>query len=205
MSASEPQTIPFDGVRLRFGSTKSFDDLVDAVLADVGREPVPIDDIAKRSAAGSPMSTRCNPTSAQVVSCCSDSFNHGGWIAKTGIHRKVLRLVIGNPLIAITMMRHDVTAGLFAPVELLSDRRRERHKCADLRRAVVTHGRRTQSAASCGGPGTRRQAGRTGHEGDREARPASRTLRPCRSSRRSVSSRGSVGSSSTTRSTPRAA
>ena len=48
MSASEPQTIPFNGVRLRFGSTKSFDDLVDAVLADVGREPVPIDDIGKQ-------------------------------------------------------------------------------------------------------------------------------------------------------------
>ena len=47
------------------------------------------------------------------------SFNHGGWIAKTGIHRQVLRLVVGNPLIAITMIRHDVTAGLFAPVELL--------------------------------------------------------------------------------------
>ena len=31
MSASEPQPIPFDGVRLRYGSTKSFDELVDAV------------------------------------------------------------------------------------------------------------------------------------------------------------------------------
>lgn len=47
------------------------------------------------------------------------SFDHGGWITKAGIHRKVLRLVVGNPLIAITMIRHDVTAGLFAPVELL--------------------------------------------------------------------------------------
>jgi len=28
-------------------------------------------------------------------------------------------VVIGNPLIAITMLRHEVTAGLFAPVELL--------------------------------------------------------------------------------------
>ncbi len=28
-------------------------------------------------------------------------------------------MVLGNPLIAITMLRHDVTAGLFAPVELL--------------------------------------------------------------------------------------
>jgi uncharacterized protein (DUF302 family) len=46
-------------------------------------------------------------------------FDHGQWIAKTGIDRKVLRVIIGNPLIAITMIRHDVTAGLFAPVELL--------------------------------------------------------------------------------------
>jgi uncharacterized protein (DUF302 family) len=30
-----------------------------------------------------------------------------------------LRVIIGNPLIAITMLRHDLTAGLFAPVELL--------------------------------------------------------------------------------------
>jgi uncharacterized protein (DUF302 family) len=46
-------------------------------------------------------------------------WNHGGWIKKAGIDRKVLRVVIGNPLIAITMLRHDVTAGVFAPVELL--------------------------------------------------------------------------------------
>ena len=45
--------------------------------------------------------------------------NHGDWIKKAGIDQKVLRVVIGNPLIAITMLRHDVTAGLFAPVELL--------------------------------------------------------------------------------------
>ena len=47
------------------------------------------------------------------------SFNHGGWITKAGIHREALRLIIGNLPIAITMLRHDVTAGLFAPVEVL--------------------------------------------------------------------------------------
>ena len=46
-------------------------------------------------------------------------FDHGAWIRKTGIGRKVLRVILGNPLIAITMLRHDVTAGLFAPVEVL--------------------------------------------------------------------------------------
>jgi uncharacterized protein (DUF302 family) len=46
-------------------------------------------------------------------------FDHGAWIKMAGIDRKVLRVILGNPLIAITMLRHDVTAGLFAPVEVL--------------------------------------------------------------------------------------
>ena len=45
--------------------------------------------------------------------------DHGRWIEKFGIKRRLLRWIFGNPLIAITMMRHDYTAGLFLPVELL--------------------------------------------------------------------------------------
>ncbi|AEV76741.1 hypothetical protein MycrhN_6283 [Mycolicibacterium rhodesiae NBB3] len=119
MSTSDPQTIPFDGVRLRYSSTKSFDELVNAVLNDVGREPVPIDDIGKLypdwESYEHEVQSHVGPHGFMLFG----SFNHGGWIAKAGIHRKVLRLVIGNPLIAITMISHDVTAGLFAPVELL--------------------------------------------------------------------------------------
>ena len=119
MSASEPLAIPFDGVRLRFDSTKSFDDLVDAVLADVGREPVPIDDIARQfetwESYEHEVQSHVGPSGFMLFA----QWNHGGWIVKAGIHKKAVRLVIGNPLIAITMLRHDVTAGLFAPVELL--------------------------------------------------------------------------------------
>ena len=71
------------------------------------------------SRAGNPTSTRCSPTSARAASCCSRSGTTADGSSKAGIHKKALRLVIGNPLIAITMLRHDVTAGLFAPVELL--------------------------------------------------------------------------------------
>ena len=35
------------------------------------------------------------------------------------INRRMVRWIFGNPLIAITMIRHDLTAGLFAPVEIL--------------------------------------------------------------------------------------
>jgi uncharacterized protein (DUF302 family) len=46
--------------------------------------------------------------------------DHGGWLPKFGINRRTVRWILGNPLIAITMIRHDITAGLFAPVELLA-------------------------------------------------------------------------------------
>jgi uncharacterized protein (DUF302 family) len=119
MSAPEPREIPFTGVRLRFESSKSFDDLVDALLSDVGRKSVPIDDIGINSQSWESyqeaVETYVGPSGFMLFGL----FNHGGWIKKAGIDRKVLRVIIGNPLIAITMLRHDVTAGLFAPVELL--------------------------------------------------------------------------------------
>jgi uncharacterized protein (DUF302 family) len=119
MSTSEPRETPFTGLRLRFESTKSFDELVAALLADVGDKPVPIDDVAAMfddwDSYQHEVQTHVGPSGFMLFA----SFNHGGWIAKAGIHRQALRLIIGNPLIAITLLRHDVTAGLFAPVELL--------------------------------------------------------------------------------------
>jgi uncharacterized protein (DUF302 family) len=117
--AAQPREIAFGGVRLRFDSTKSFDDLVDALLADVGDTAVQIDDIAAQfdtwESYEHEVHSHVGPSGFMLFAL----WNHGGWIKKAGIARKVLRVVIGNPLIAITMLRHDVTAGLFAPVELL--------------------------------------------------------------------------------------
>jgi Domain of unknown function DUF302 len=45
--------------------------------------------------------------------------DHSRPIGKYGIQRRLLRWIFGNPLIAITMLRHDYTAGLFVPIELL--------------------------------------------------------------------------------------
>jgi uncharacterized protein (DUF302 family) len=116
MSASE---IPFQGVRVRYDSPKSYDELVAALLADIGEKPVPIDDFAKAlkswESYEQEVQTHVGPSGFILFG----QFDHGGWITKAGIDRKVLRVILGNPLIAITMLRHDVTAGLFAPVEVL--------------------------------------------------------------------------------------
>jgi uncharacterized protein (DUF302 family) len=119
MPTSDPHEIPFQGVRVRYDGTKSYDEVVAALLADIGEQPVSIDDIGETSnswdAYQQKVQSHVGPSGFMLFGL----FNHGGWITKAGIDRKALRVILGNPLIAITMLRHDVTAGLFAPVEVL--------------------------------------------------------------------------------------
>jgi uncharacterized protein (DUF302 family) len=111
--------IPFQGLRVRIDSAKSFDEVVAALLADVGDKPVPINDFAGQFESWQDYEHEVQSHVGPSGFMLFGTLDHGAWIKKTGIDKKVLRVTIGNPLIAITMMRHDVTAGLFAPVELL--------------------------------------------------------------------------------------
>jgi uncharacterized protein (DUF302 family) len=122
MPTSDPheiRDIPFQGVRVRYDSAKSYDELVAALLADIGEQPVPIDEFPKAFKTWASYEQKVQSYVGPSGFMLFGLFNHGGWITKAGIDRKVLRVILGNPLIAITMLRHDVTAGLFAPVELL--------------------------------------------------------------------------------------
>lgn len=46
------------------------------------------------------------------------TLDHGEWLTQRGRPTKFLLYTIGNPLIAITMLEHDVEAGLDVPVRL---------------------------------------------------------------------------------------
>ena len=47
--------------------------------------------------------------------------NHGAWMGLYGVHvgKQAIRVIFGNPQVAITMLQHDVRAGLSVPVEAL--------------------------------------------------------------------------------------
>jgi uncharacterized protein (DUF302 family) len=119
MKDSNPREIAFNGVRLTFDSKKSFDEVVSSLLADVGDKPVLLNAIAANSESWDSykkeIESQVGPSGFSLFA----TIDHGAWIKKVGIRKKVLRLIIGNPTIAITMLRHDLTAGLFAPVELI--------------------------------------------------------------------------------------
>jgi len=119
MPAPDPQETRFGGVRVRYDSSKSYDELLASLLADIGERPVPINDFATAADSWQSYQQRVEPHVGPSGFMLFGLLDHGAWITKAGIDRKVLRVILGNPLIAITMLRHDVTAGLFAPVELL--------------------------------------------------------------------------------------
>jgi uncharacterized protein (DUF302 family) len=116
---SMPREIHFDGVRVRYDSAKGYDELLAALLADIGEKPVQINDFATATDDWQSYQDRVEPHAGPSGFMLFNLIDHGAWIRKAGIDRKVMRVILGNPLIAITMLRHDVSAGLFAPVELL--------------------------------------------------------------------------------------
>jgi uncharacterized protein (DUF302 family) len=119
MKDSSLREIPFNGVRLRFDSNKSFDEVLSSLLADVGDKPLLINEVADNSESWDSYREEIEHHVGPSGFILFATIDHGAWIKKVGIQRKVLRLIIGNPTIAITMLRHDLTAGLFAPVEMI--------------------------------------------------------------------------------------
>lgn len=119
MKDSTPREIPFTGVRLGFDSNKGFDEVLSSLLAEVGDKPLPINELAAKFESWDSFRKEIESHVGPSGFILFASFNHGAWIKKVGIRRKAVRVIIGNTTIAITMLRHDLTAGLFVPVELI--------------------------------------------------------------------------------------
>src|SRR6185437_16486111 len=106
MKTHSRREIPFQGIRVRFDSTKSFDEVVRALLADVGEKPLAIDELPAQfyswESYKAEVESHVGPSGFILFAV----LNHGAWIKKVHIQKKVLRLLIGNPLLAITVLRH---------------------------------------------------------------------------------------------------
>ncbi|HTZ14869.1 MAG TPA: DUF302 domain-containing protein [Mycobacterium sp.] len=120
MSIPDPRETRFDGVRIRVDSDNTYDQAVAALLSEIGEHPEPITDLpAVFFEDWGSFATEITHHLGSSEFMLMHLIDHGQWLATAGINRKALRAVLGNPLIAITMLQHDLTAGLFAPVELL--------------------------------------------------------------------------------------
>lgn len=112
---------PFRGVRIEADTAVAFDDVLSRLRKLMGHTTVPaIEALAKQPISQADYVEEVErrfvgPSGFMLFA----EINHGGWLPMFGIDRRTVRWILGNPLIAITMIRHDITAGLFAPVEIL--------------------------------------------------------------------------------------
>jgi uncharacterized protein (DUF302 family) len=120
VSSPGPRETRFDGIRIRVDSDKTYEQVVDALLSEIGENPESITDLpAAFFEDWGSFATEITRHLGSSGFMLMHLIDHGEWLATAGINRKALRAILGNPLIAITMLRHDLTAALFAPVELL--------------------------------------------------------------------------------------
>jgi uncharacterized protein (DUF302 family) len=110
---------PFEGLRIQARSKKTHDQLLLALLADIGKTPVSLEDLAKNHPDWESYSEEVKRLTGPSGFILFGLIDHGAWLSKKGSFPQATRVILGNPLIAITMLRHDIRAGLFAPVELL--------------------------------------------------------------------------------------
>ena len=116
-----PEAKPFSGTRLVFETGLPFDEVLRRFHAQVGHADMPT--LARLAVETPDEQAYAREIGARFVGKSGfmlfSEIDHGGWIARFGIRRQAIRLIFGNPLIAITMIREDLLAGLFVPVEML--------------------------------------------------------------------------------------
>ena len=119
--AARVTELGFAGIRIEVETTMPFDTVLSRLRELTGQAP--ISNVASVAKTDTAKLEYANEIERKFVGSSGfmffNSIDHGTWIAKFGIKRRALRWILGNPLIAISMIRHDITAGLFAPVELL--------------------------------------------------------------------------------------
>jgi len=115
--ARKREEVEFAGKRIRYRSALSFDEVLAKLRARVGEATIA--DILDPSATRHDFEKKVQQHTGESGFMLFVQMDHGSWIEKFGIKRRLVRWIFGNPLIAITMLRHDYTAGLFVPPDLL--------------------------------------------------------------------------------------
>jgi hypothetical protein len=85
MTNSNPREIPFNGVRLRFESKKRFGELVSALLADVGKKPLMIDDLPAKFESWESYKAEVESHVGSSGFILFALMDHGAWIKKVQI------------------------------------------------------------------------------------------------------------------------
>jgi hypothetical protein len=115
----------FPGTHITINSTLPFDTVLSNLHRNVG-----IPEPGTFPATGTPLPSPTNAASftASIQSVIGPHdfflvhhFDYGVWLSLFDVHpgRRLVRILLGNPLLALTLLRHDPIAALSMPLELM--------------------------------------------------------------------------------------
>jgi uncharacterized protein (DUF302 family) len=116
-AVSKREIVVFAGKRIRYQSALSFDEVLGKLRSSMGK--ITLADVLDTSRNREDFEKRVKQHEGESGFMLFVEMDHGSWMEKFGIKRKLVRWIFGNPLVAITMLQHDYTAGLFVPPDLL--------------------------------------------------------------------------------------
>jgi uncharacterized protein (DUF302 family) len=101
-------------------SARSFGEVIAAFEAAVGSvEEGEIQDDAEATGSPSDFEARIRSRVGASGFMRFLTVDHGAWLARNGLDAKARMYTIGNPLIAWTMIKHELGAGLNVPIRLM--------------------------------------------------------------------------------------
>ena len=120
MEKANVEARAFTGTRVVVHTSRAYDDVLDNLRSLMGASTIgEVVALAKQPITEAKFAREVEDRVGESGFILFAEIDHGGWLPKFGIKQRAVRWILGNPLYAITMIRHDITAGLFAPVELL--------------------------------------------------------------------------------------
>jgi uncharacterized protein (DUF302 family) len=107
-------------IHYEYESKRTFDDVVAAFESQIGHaEGESFRQAVASSGGAGDFETRMHATEGSSGFMLFFAADHGGWMSKIGLNARAKLYILGNPLIAATMIRHDVGVGLNVPVRAL--------------------------------------------------------------------------------------
>jgi uncharacterized protein (DUF302 family) len=102
-------------------SQRSFDDVVAAFEAELGsvEDPAIIPREVAAASSRADFEARISAYEGRSGFMRFLTNDHGAWMSRVGVGAKIRSYVIGNPLIAQTMIKHDPGVGLNVPIRVV--------------------------------------------------------------------------------------
>jgi uncharacterized protein (DUF302 family) len=113
-------TTTFTTIHVRVQTDKEFGEVTTSIVGQLGKfDPTMLQALGADAAHADTARTRIGAMAGTCGFLLFGTTDHGALLTLVGQQRKAVQYVVGNPLIAIEMTRHNLAASLYAPPRLL--------------------------------------------------------------------------------------